>query len=57
MIVLLSGAIFMLGGLINFADLTAFIIYVSVFMDPIKRIVSLSEQLQNGMTGFQRFAK
>ena len=57
MIVLLSGAIFMLGGLINFADLTAFIIYVSVFMDPIKRIVSLSEQLQNGMTGFQRFCE
>lgn len=56
-VVLLSGALFLVAGKISFADLTAFIIYVSVFMDPIKRIVSLSEQLQNGMTGFQRFCE
>lgn len=57
MVVLLVGAIFLVNNVITFADLTAFIIYVSVFMDPIKRIVSLSEQLQNGMTGFQRFCE
>ena len=56
-IMLLSCSIFLLHGKINYGDFAAFIIYIGVFMDPIKRIISLVEQFQNGMSGFKRFCE
>ena len=58
---LLYLAIIFVGGLLlyreelNVGDFTAFILYVTLFLDPIKRLVSLFEQLQEGMSGFSRF--
>ena len=56
-IMLISCSIFRITGKIDNGDFAAFIIYVSVFMDPIKRIISLVEQFQNGMSGFSRFCE
>ncbi len=36
-------------------EFTAFILYMAMLLKPINRIISLFEQLQNGMTGFARF--
>ncbi len=53
----LAGGLFLYYGKINFADFTAFVLYVSVFMKPIQRLVSFIEQYQNGMSGFARFVE
>ena len=58
---LLYLSIIFVGGLLlykkelNAGDFTAFILYITLFLDPIKRLVSLFEQLQEGMSGFSRF--
>lgn len=36
-------------------DFTTFVLYISVFTSPIKKLISFVEQYQNGMTGFHRF--
>lgn len=53
----LSGGLFCYFGRINIGDFAAFLLYIGVFMDPIKRLVSFVEQYQNGMTGFERFTE
>lgn len=40
---------------VNGGEFTAFILYMAMLLKPINRIISLFEQLQNGMTGFARF--
>ncbi len=54
-IVLVSGGLFFFYGKIDSGSFAAFLLYISMFMKPINRLVSLFEQLQNGMTGFSRF--
>lgn len=54
-VVLLSGGLFTYYNLIDFGDFTAFILFVGVFLNPIRRIISFIEQFQNGMSGFKRF--
>ena len=56
-VVLLAGGIFAYLGKITVGDFTAFLIYVSLFLDPIRRLISFIEQYQNAMTGFARFAE
>ena len=36
-------------------DLVAFLLYVNNFTEPIRKLVSFTEQFQNGMSGFERF--
>lgn len=55
--VLLTGGIFTYLGKINLGDYTAFVLYVGVFLNPIRRIVGFIEQLQEGMSGFRRFCE
>lgn len=56
-IAIVSSGIFAIKGLITPGEFTLFIMFVSVFMMPIKRIVNFIEQLQSGMTGFKRFTE
>ncbi len=39
----------------NVGDLVAFLLYINLFLDPIRRLTQFSEQFQQGMTGFKRF--
>lgn len=54
-IVIFTGGVFACKGIITFGDLVAYLLYISIFMDPIKRLASFVEQYQLGMTGFERF--
>lgn len=40
---------------LNVSDLVTFLLYISVFTDPIKTLVDFTEQFQNGYSGFERF--
>ncbi len=53
----LAGGLFCAAGKINVGDFAAFLLYIGVFMDPIKRLISFVEQFQDGMTGFSRFCE
>lgn len=55
--VLLSGGIFLFKGLITFGDYSTFIVSVNIFIDPVKQLISFTEQLQEGVTGFERFVE
>lgn len=54
-IVLLSGGIFLFNNQISFGDYSTFIVSVNLFIDPINRLIAFTEQLQEGVTGFERF--
>ncbi len=53
----LAGGLYCYYGRINIADFTAFVLYISSFTAPIKRLIGFVEQYQNGMTGFERFCE
>lgn len=57
LIVIFAGGLFFYHGIIDIGEFTAFFLYITMFLDPIKRFVSLFEQFQEGMTGFTRFAE
>ncbi|MBQ2719643.1 MAG: ABC transporter ATP-binding protein [Clostridia bacterium] len=56
-VVLIAGALFVFYGKIGYGDLVAFLLYVGIFLQPITKLVSFVEQLQDGMTGFGRFVE
>ena len=52
---LIAGGIFTYLNLINLGDFFAYLLYIKLFTQPIKKLVNFMEQYQNGMTGFKRF--
>ncbi len=56
-VVLVAGGIFLYNGQINFADYSAFVVSISLFITPINRLIGFMEQFQNGVTGFERFCE
>ena len=44
-------------GTITLGDFTAFMLYINLFLNPVRRLVGFIEQYQNGMTGFKRFTE
>ncbi len=55
LVVIFVGGVFLVNGRINAGEFTAFVLYISMFLNPIHRFVALFEQLQEGMSGFSRF--
>lgn len=55
LIVLISGGLFFYYGKIDIGEFMAFILYVTILLTPIRTLVQSFEQLQVGMTGFERF--
>ena len=55
LIVISMGGYFVYKNIINIGDLFAYVLYVNFFMQPIKRLTEFTQQLQDGMTGFERF--
>ena len=53
--VIFVGGIFLFRERIDGGEFTAFVLYISMFLNPINRFVSLFEQFQQGMSGFSRF--
>lgn len=54
LMVLFFGGLFFFYGKINVGEFAAYILYINMFLNPIKKLVNIFEQLQNGMTGFKR---
>ena len=57
LIVLVAGGFFAIRGEIDAGEFAAFLLYVNVFVTPIRRLVDFMEQLQDGMTGFERLCE
>ena len=55
LLVLVAGALFMIHGWIQPADLVAYMLYVGTLITSIRRLVQFAEQFQQGMTGVERF--
>lgn len=53
--VIVAGVYFMLNKSIVITDLITFLLYVTNFTDPVKKLVTFTEQFQNGYSGFVRF--
>ncbi len=49
------GGVFFFNGWVDAGSFAAFMLYISMVLKPINSFVALVEQLQDGMTGFQRF--
>ncbi|MBR6681655.1 MAG: ABC transporter ATP-binding protein [Clostridia bacterium] len=56
-VVLISGGFFLYNGHITFADYSAFIVSINLFLNPINTLIRFMEQFQNGVTGFERFVE
>ena len=56
-VVLIFGGLFTFNGAISMGDYVAYLLYIKIFMDPIKKLINFMEQFQNGMTGFQRYVE
>lgn len=52
---LIGGGLFTIKGAITFGDFMAYLLYIKMFTQPIKKLVNFMEQYQSGMTGFKRF--
>lgn len=54
-VVVAFGAFYMMNGAITAADLTAYLLYTSMLIASIRRVVEFTEQFQRGITGIDRF--
>ena len=55
--ILIAGGLFLYNGTINFADYSAFVVSINLFLGPINTLIRFMEQFQNGVTGFERFVE
>ncbi len=53
--VILIGCVLIAYRRVDVSDLITFLLYISVFTEPIRTLVDFTEQFQNGYTGFERF--
>lgn len=54
-VILIAGGLFLYNGSINFADYSAFVVSISMFLGPVNTLIRFMEQFQNGVSGFERF--
>lgn len=55
LVVLVAAAYFMYMDKITPGDFAAYLLYIKMFIQPIKKLTNFAEMYQNGMTGFQRY--
>lgn len=53
--VLTGGVGFMSTGMLTVADLLTFMLYISNFTEPVRKLINFTEMFQNGYSGFERF--
>lgn len=54
-VVVTAGAVAITKNEITIADLLAFTLYVSNFIEPVNKLINFTEQFQNGISGYERF--
>ena len=55
--VILLGGLFISQGSLNISALVVYILYINVFLIPIQKLLDFTEQLQRGISGFERFVE
>lgn len=55
LIVLIAAGYFTYLGKINIGDFAAYLLYIKMFLQPIRKLINFNEMFQNGMSGFERF--
>ena len=53
--VLLTGAFYLTKGAMPVEDLVTVLLYINNFTDPVKKLITFTEQFQNGYSGYSRF--
>ncbi len=53
--VLIGAGLFFYYGKINIGDFVAYLLYISSFLNPLRKLINFFEQYQEGMTGFKRY--
>lgn len=53
--VIIVGVLMIVKGSVDISDLLTFLLYISVFTEPVRTLIDFTEQFQNGYTGFERF--
>jgi len=56
-VVLIAGGLFFYYGKIDAGEFTAFVLYISTLITPIRTLTTIYEQIQDGVTGFKRFCE
>lgn len=56
-VVIIFGGIFVYYGQVTSGELVGFLLYVSMFLQPIRKLTNLIENYQKGMSGFARFVE
>ena len=57
LIAIVAGGLFFYYGLIDAGSFAAYILYITTLITPIRTFVNIFEQIQSGMTGFERFVE
>lgn len=55
--VIIAGAVLIAKGTVSVGDLVTFLLYISVFTEPVRTLIDFTEQFQNGYSGFERFCE
>ncbi len=54
-VLVVAAALFISRGRILPVDLLTFLLYINLFLEPIRKLINFGEQFQNGISGFDRF--
>ena len=57
LLALVASGLFVFWGRIDIGDFAAFLLYISMFTNPIRRLNQFVEMFQDGMSGFERFCQ
>lgn len=55
LLVLVLGGFYVFNGRINYGDLIAYLLYIQLFLLPIRNLTALMQQYQQAVAGFERF--
>lgn len=55
LVIITAGGYFMGNGTLTLSELFVFLLYVSYFTAPVQSLIHMTQQFQEGVTGFQRF--
>ncbi len=56
-LVIVAGGLLVTKGMVSITDFVTFLLYISVFTEPVKTLIDFTEQFQNGYSGYERFAQ
>lgn len=57
LVALVFGGVFVYQGKISIGDMTAYVLFMGLMINPVRRLAQFAELFQRGMAGFQRFSE